>query len=117
MRRNDDQAHQGLLREPLSLAQKSDYTRGISQMSSDGIESTFDHEPNVPLTFVACIHCGSLTDLHAPTCPDCEQPRPQRVPPTLLRDIRCVRCGDAEIGPWLDADDGLICETCDEEAA
>ena len=76
-------------------------------------------EPNVPLTFVACIGCGSLTDIHAPTCPECDQPLPQQIdlPASLLTAVRCTRCGDDQYGPWLDADDGLICEKCDGEAA
>ena len=75
-------------------------------------------EPNVPLTFVACISCGSLTDIHAPTCPECEQPRPQQVAPAVLpTDIRCAECGDSQYGPWLDRDGELWCEKCDEAAA
>ena len=33
-------------------------------------------EPDVPLTFVACACCGSLTDINAAVCPDCLTPRP-----------------------------------------
>lgn len=69
-------------------------------------------EPNVPLTYVACIGCGSLTDIHAPTCPECQQPRPQQVAAP-----RCIRCGDDEYGPWAETPDGPVCEGCLERAA
>lgn len=67
-------------------------------------------EPNVPLTYVACVGCGSLTDIHAPTCPECQQPRPQQVAPPVA--LRCIRCGDEEYGPWAETDDGPVCEGC-----
>lgn len=107
-------ADQADLRVGLSQASGANDIDVVSNDTNGIVEQTC--EPDVPLTFVACIGCGSLTDLHAPTCPECQQPRPQRVPPTLLTDIRCVRCGDDEAGPWLDADDGLICEACLDEA-
>lgn len=81
-------------------------------------------EPNVPLTFVACIGCGSMTDIHAPTCPECDTPRPQRVDPIEPFDalrrgqaIRCHQCGDEEAGPWLVRDGRVWCEPCDDRRA
>lgn len=71
-------------------------------------------EPNVPLTYVACIGCGSLTDIHAPTCPECDQPRPQQVMPQP--EVACTRCGDVD-GPWGWRDDAFLCESCIEVAA
>lgn len=78
---------------------------------------------DLPQTFVACT-CGQMRSIHDVECDSCGAPRPRELvnvpapPDSTLTDIRCVRCGDDEVGPWLDADDGLICETClDEDAA
>lgn len=85
-------------------------------------------EPGVPLTYVACIGCGSLTDIHASTCSECQQPRPQRVesplaagrigpPPWPSGPVQCGSCGDAEVGPWLVRDGDWLCEGCESRAA
>lgn len=69
-------------------------------------------EPDLPSTFVACAGCGTLTALHADTCPECEHPQPTAVPA-----IACAVCGDEDAGPWYWDETGrLVCEPCGEAA-
>lgn len=58
--------------------------------------------PEVALTFVAC-SCGEMHPINDTHCPACG--RPTGVP-------RCVECGDAENGPWLQRDGRCFCEEC-----
>lgn len=116
MRPADHTEPEGALRSAPLLA-SGDWNR-IPEITN--VRSTGDSEPDLPMAFVPCRRCGEMAPLQAVECENCGAPHPRHVAPpaSLLVAIRCVRCGDAECGPWLDADDGLICERClDEDAA